>query len=228
MSTAVALLVAAGRGERLGHDEPKALVPCAGRPLMAWSLEALQAVDGVAQIVAALPPGITAPHGVLGVEGGAERSHSVRAALRAAPAASDWVLVHDAARPMVTPMIVQACLDALAAHDCDAAIAAAPVADTIKEGARDVVVRTLDRARLWAIQTPQAFRRDALERALGLGDAVLAAATDDASLIESFGGEVRLVPTTSQNFKVTTREDLHLAELILRDRVARGSETNLG
>jgi len=224
--TAVALLVAAGRGERLGHDEPKALVPCAGRPLMAWSLEALQAVDGVAQVVAALPPGITAPHGVIGVEGGAERSHSVRAALRAARA-SDWVLVHDAARPMVTPRIVQACLAALAAHDCAAAIAAAPVADTIKEGAGEVVVRTLDRTRLWAIQTPQAFRRDALERALGLGDAVLAAATDDASLIESFGGEVRLVPTTSQNFKVTTREDLHLAELILGDR-ARGSETNLG
>ncbi len=227
MPTAVALLVAAGRGERLGHDEPKALVPCAGRPLMAWSLEALQAVDGVAHVVAALPPGITAPHGVIGVEGGAERSHSVRAALHAAPA-SDWVLVHDAARPMVTPVIVQACLDALAAHDCDAAIAAAPVADTIKEGAGEVVVRTLDRTRLWAIQTPQAFRRDALERALGLGDAALAAATDDASLIESFGGEVSLVPTTSQNFKVTTPEDLHLAELILRDRVARGSETNLG
>jgi len=219
--TAVALLVAAGRGERLGHAEPKALVPCAGRPLMGWSLEALRAVDGVAHVVAALPPGITAPHGVIGVEGGAERSHSVRAALHSAPA-SDWVLVHDAARPMVTPAIVQACLDALAEHDCDAAIAAAPVADTIKEGAGEVVVRTLDRTRLWAIQTPQAFRRDALERALGLGDAALAAATDDASLIESFGGEVRLVPTTSQNIKVTTPEDLHLAELILRDR-ARGA-----
>ncbi len=227
MPTAVALLVAAGRGERLGHAEPKALVPCAGHPLMAWSLEALRAVDGVAHVVSALPPGITAPHGAIGVAGGVERSHSVRAALHAAPA-SDWVLVHDAARPMVTPAIVQACLDALAEHDCDAAIAAAPVADTIKEGAGEVVVRTLDRTRLWAIQTPQAFRRDALERALGLGDAALAAATDDASLIESFGGEVRLVPTTPQNFKVTTPEDLHLAELILRDRLARGSETNLG
>jgi len=188
---------------------------------MAWSLAALHAVDGVAHVVAALPPGITAPHGAIGVEGGSERSHSVRAALHAAPA-SDWVLVHDAARPMITPPIVQACLDALAEHDCDAAIAAAPVADTIKEGEGEVVVRTLDRTRLWAIQTPQAFRRDALERALGLGDAALAAATDDASLIESFGGEVRLVPTTPQNFKVTTREDLHLAELILRDRVRPG------
>jgi 2-C-methyl-D-erythritol 4-phosphate cytidylyltransferase len=206
--TTVALLVAAGRGERLGHDRPKALVPCAGRPLMAWSLDALQAVDAIGHVVAALPPGIT---------GGAERSHSVRAALHAAPV-SDWVLVHDAARPMLTPAIVEELLDVMASEDCDAAIAATPVADTIKEAAGEVVVRTLDRSHLWAIQTPQLFRRDALERALGLGDAALAAATDDASLIESFGGEVRLVPTTSQNFKVTTPEDLHLAELILRDR----------
>ena len=217
MSTAVALLVAAGRGERLGHALPKAFVPCAGRPLMAWSLDALQATPDVEHVVAALPPGITAPHGVIGVTGGAERSHSVRAALHAAPA-SEYVVVHDAARPMVTRAIVEECLDVIASQDCDAAIAAAPVADTIKEGAGDVVVRTVDRAHLWTVQTPQVFRRDALERALGMGDAALAAATDDASLIESFGGEVRLVATTRQNFKVTTPEDLHLAELILRDR----------
>ena len=220
MAGAVALLVAAGRGERLGHLEPKAFVPCAGRTLMAWSLTALQAVDDIEHVVVALPPGITAPHGTIGVTGGVERSHSVRAALHAAPA-SDWVLVHDAARPMLTPEIVRACLDELTGNDCDAAIAAVPVADTIKEGAGDVVARTVDRTNLWTIQTPQAFRRDALEHALGLGDAALAAATDDASLIESFGGEVRLVPTTPQNFKVTTAEDLHLAELILRDRAAR-------
>ncbi len=209
--------MAAGRGERLGHARPKAFVPCAGRPLMAWSLDALRAVDDIEHVVAALPPGITAPHGTTGVTGGAERSHSVRAALHAAPA-SDWVVVHDAARPMVTPAIVQACLDVLAGEDCDAAIAAAPVADTIKESAGEVVLRTLDRTHLWQVQTPQAFRRDALERALGLDDAALAAASDDASLIESFGGEVRLVATTAQNFKVTTPSDLHLAELILRDR----------
>ncbi len=217
MPSAVALLVAAGRGERLGHATPKAFVPCAGRPLMAWSLDALHAVDDIEHVVAALPPGLTAPHGAIGVTGGAERSHSVRAALHAAPR-SDFVVVHDAARPMLTPDIVQACLDVLAGEDCDAAIAAAPVADTVKEGAGDVVVRTLDRAGLWQVQTPQAFRRDALEHALGMGDAALAAATDDASLIEEFGGEVRLVPTTRLNFKVTTPEDLHLAELVLRDR----------
>ena len=217
MASTVALLVAAGRGERLGHAEPKAFVPCAGRPLMAWSLDALHAVDDIEHVVAALPPGVTPPHGTHGVTGGAERSHSVRAALHAAPA-SDWVLVHDAARPMLTPAIVEELLDVMAAEECDAVIAAAPVADTIKEAQGEVVVRTLDRSHLWAIQTPQLFRRDALERALGLGDAALAAATDDASLIESFGGEVRLVPSPRTNFKVTTPEDLHLAELILRDR----------
>lgn len=217
MPSAVALLVAAGRGERLGHHVPKAFVPCAGRPLVAWSLDALHAVDGIDYIVAALPPGVEPPHGTIGVPGGAERSHSVRAALHAAPA-SDWVLVHDAARPMLTPQIVRDCLESLVEYDCDAAIAAAPVADTIKEAADGIVLRTLDRSRLWSVQTPQAFRRDALEHALGLGDAALAAATDDASLIESFGGEVRLVPTSRENFKVTTPEDLHLAELILRDR----------
>lgn len=217
MPTAVALLVAAGRGERLGHATPKAFVPCAGRPLMAWSLDALHAADGIEHVVAALPPGLTAPHGTIGVTGGAERSHSVRAALHAAPPA-DWVLVHDAARPMLTPEIIGELLDVMESEDCDAAIAASPVADTIKEAAGEVVVRTLDRSHLWTIQTPQVFRRDALEKALGLGDAALAAATDDASLIEQFGGEVRLVPTTRLNFKVTTPEDLHLAELILRDR----------
>ena len=214
MPTAVALLVAAGRGERLGHAEPKALVLCAGRPLMAWSLAALHAVDGVAHVVAALPPGITAPHGAIGVEGGSERSHSVRAALHAAPA-SDWVLVHDAARPMITPPIVQACLDALAEHDCDAAIAAAPVADTIKEGEGEVVVRTLDRTRLWAIQTPQAFRRSVLERALDVDDAVLAAATDDASLVERLGARVVVVEAPASNFKVTTAHDLSVAASLL-------------
>lgn len=217
MPEAVALLVAAGRGERLGSSGPKAFVPVAGRPMLEWSVAALSATADVVQVVAALPAGVMAPHGVHGVTGGAERSHSVRAALHAAPP-SDYVLVHDAARPMVTPEIVQACLDVMGEEDCDAAIAACPMADTIKEGAGEVVVRTLDRTHLWAIQTPQVFTREALERALGLGDAALAAATDDASLIESFGGEVRLVPSPRTNFKVTTPEDLHLAELILRDR----------
>jgi 2-C-methyl-D-erythritol 4-phosphate cytidylyltransferase len=152
------------------------------------------------------------------VPGGAERSQSVRAALRAAGDDDDVVLVHDAARPLVTPEIVLDCLQALATYDCDAAVAAARVTDTIKESDGDEVVRTLDRANLWAVQTPQAFDRAALERALDRDDAELAAATDDASLVERDGGTVRVVAAPRENLKVTTPVDLRLAELLLAAR----------
>ena len=128
--------------------------------MVEWSVATLQRVAAVTEIVVALPPGIAAPDGTIGVPGGSERSHSVRAALAAASGDDDVVVVHDAARPLVTPELVQACLDALG--DADAAIAAAPVTDTIKECADGRVVRTLDRSRLWAVQTPQVFRRAAL------------------------------------------------------------------
>ncbi|HYF27304.1 MAG TPA: 2-C-methyl-D-erythritol 4-phosphate cytidylyltransferase [Baekduia sp.] len=205
---AVALLVAAGRGERLGSDGPKAFVALYGRPMWEWSLDVLRATCH--DVVVALPEGVEAPEGCVGVRGGAQRSHSVRNALGAS--SGDPVLVHDAARPLVTPEIVRACLDGLAG--ADAAIAAARVVDTIKEGGPDVE-RTLDRSRLWAIQTPQVFRRAVLERALAQDDAVLAAATDDASLVEALGGRVRLVQTPRTNLKVTTPEDLVLAESLL-------------
>jgi 2-C-methyl-D-erythritol 4-phosphate cytidylyltransferase len=214
---AVALLVAAGRGERFGTGGPKAFVMLGGRPMLQWSIDALSAVDEVDRIVVALPPGVPAPPGTVGVAGGAARSQSVRAALRAA-GDTDVVVVHDAARPLVTPEIVRDCLDALAVHGCDGAIAAAPVTDTIKESRGQEVVRTLDRSCLWAIQTPQVFTRAALERALDCADEDLAAATDDASLVESGGGTVRLVPATRDNMKVTTPLDLRVAELLLAER----------
>src|SRR6185295_253377 len=214
---AVALLVAAGRGERLGTGGPKAFVMLGGRPMLQWSIDAFAKVDEVDRIVVALPPGVHAPPGTIGVPGGVERSQSVRAALREAGDA-EVVIVHDAARPMVTPEIVQDCLDTLAAHDCDGAIAAAPVTDTIKESRGEEVVRTLDRSCLWAVQTPQVFTRQALERALDCAEEHLAAATDDASLVESGGGTVRLVPAPRENMKVTTPLDLRVAELLLAER----------
>jgi 2-C-methyl-D-erythritol 4-phosphate cytidylyltransferase len=191
----------------------------AGRPMVEWSLAALRAVEEVERIVVALPPGVDAPAGTTGVPGGVQRSHSVRAALAAAGDA-DVVLVHDAARPLVTPQIARDCLVALDATGCDAAIAAAPVTDTIKEADGEAVVRTLDRARLWAVQTPQAFRRATLQRALAQADRVLAGATDDASLVEAAGGTVRLVAAPRENLKVTTPVDLRVAELLLRERGA--------
>jgi 2-C-methyl-D-erythritol 4-phosphate cytidylyltransferase len=214
---AVALLVAAGRGERLGSAGPKAFVVLAGRPMLEWSVAALRAVPAVERIVVALPDGAEAPAGTVGVAGGAQRSHSVRNALAAAAPEDDPVLVHDAARPLLTTALAERCLDALG--DADAAIAAAQVTDTTKEAGDDgLVVRTLDRMHLWAVQTPQVFRRAALEAALAQPDAVLAAATDDASLVEAAGGRVRVVPAPRENLKVTTPLDLKVAELLLAER----------
>ncbi len=215
---ATALVVAAGRGERLGSGGPKALVVVSGRPLLAWSLDTLRSVAAVERIVVALPEGVEAPEGTIGVPGGAERSHSVRNALAAAPGdPNDAIIVHDAARPLVTGELVERCLAAL--DGVDAAIAAARVVDTTKEAGDDgLVTRTLDRSRLWAVQTPQVFRRAALEAVLAQPDAVLAAATDDASLVEAAGGRVRLVEAPRENLKVTTPMDLEVAEALLARR----------
>src|SRR5919197_3609987 len=149
----VGIVPAAGRGERLGSDVPKAFAACAGRPLIEWSLDVLETV--CERVVVAVPPG--EPLGPDRVAGGEHRSESVRAALSAAPEARIAV-VHDAARPLVTRELVEACVAAVEEGDCDGGIAAAPVSDTVKEaGADGRVVRTLDRSRLWAVQTPQAF-----------------------------------------------------------------------
>ena len=214
MPKAVALLVAAGSGERLGASRPKAFVMLAGRPMLEWSVAALRAA-GLSEIVVALPEGEAAPDGCAGVPGGATRSASVRAALEAAGEGD--VVVHDAARPLVEPALFTAALAAL--EGADAAVAAAQATDTIKEAGPDHrVTATLDRSRLWAIQTPQAFRRSVLERALDVGDDVLAQATDDAWLVERAGGSVVVVPSTPANFKVTTPHDLTVAELLLSSR----------
>ena len=187
-----------------------------GRPMLEWSIEALRAVSAVDQIVVALPAGAQAPEGTLGVTGGEHRSQSVLAALRAGK--GDPVIVHDAARALVTPAIFEAALAALAEHGCDCVIAAAPVTDTIKEAPDGEVTRTLDRSTLWAVQTPQVFRRAALEAALSAPEDVLAAATDDAWLVERAGGVVRVVAAPRENMKITTPGDLQVAELALRER----------
>ena len=215
---AVALIVAAGRGQRLGADRPKALVPLAGRPLLHWSIDALRAVAEIERIVVALPAGVQAPEGTVGVAGGAVRSESVRLALAAA-GEGDPVLVHDAARPLLSAELVSETLAVLAANrDLDAVIAAAPVADTIKRVSDGAVTQTLERSELWAIQTPQVFHRAALERALDVPEEVLAQATDDAWLIERAGGRVAVLHNRSENLKVTTAVDLELAGLLLGRR----------
>jgi 2-C-methyl-D-erythritol 4-phosphate cytidylyltransferase len=209
----VGIVPAAGRGERLGSDGPKAFVACAGRPLVEWSLDVLDAVCD--RVVMAVPEGWET--GDARVTGGAVRSASVRAALAAAPEA-EIVVVHDAARPLLTRDLVERCIETVRSG-WEGAIAAAPMADTVKEAdAGGRVVRTLDRSVLWRIQTPQAFDADTLRRALDVPDEVLAAATDDASLVEAVGGSVRVVEAPPDNIKVTTPHDLEFAEALLRAR----------
>jgi 2-C-methyl-D-erythritol 4-phosphate cytidylyltransferase len=213
---AVALLVAAGRGERLGSERPKAFVILGGQPMLEWSVAALRAAPSIERIVVALPDGESAPEGCVGVRGGAVRAASVRAALTAA-GDGDPVLVHDAARPLLEPALVERVLAGV--EGADAAIAAAPVTDTIKQAdGEGNVVRTLERASLWSVQTPQVFRRAALEQALDVDADVLATATDEAWLVERAGGRVRIVEAPPENLKVTTARDLRVAELLLAER----------
>jgi 2-C-methyl-D-erythritol 4-phosphate cytidylyltransferase len=218
---AVALIVAAGRGERLGSDRPKALVSLAGRPMLDWSVETLRSVDAVEQIVVALPPEAldAAPAGTVAVAGGQARSQSVRAALEVS-GTGDPVIVHDAARPLASAELFERLLAELEGSDADAVIAATPVADTIKEIDADgrTVRQTLDRSRLWGVQTPQVFRRAALERGLGVSEEVLMRATDDAWLIEHTGGRIEVVDAGPRNLKITTPTDLRLAELLITER----------
>ncbi len=219
-----ALIVAAGSGERLGAGRPKALIELAGRPMLQWSIDALRAVAGIERIVVALPSGAAAPAGVIGVAGGAVRSDSVRRALALA-GEEQIVLVHDAARPLLTAALASAVIDALRADThAQAAVAAVPVTDTIKrvEGGGEVR-ETLDRAALWAVQTPQVFRRAALEHALSAEADELAGATDDASLIERGGGRVIVVASSDENLKVTTPLDLRVADMLLRARLTDGA-----
>jgi 2-C-methyl-D-erythritol 4-phosphate cytidylyltransferase len=211
--TVVGIVPAAGRGERLGEEIPKAFVVCAGRPLIEWSLEALESVCD--RVVAAVPLGF--PTSRDRVAGGAARSESVLAALAAAPEA-EVAVVHDAARPLLTPDLVRACVEEVRAG-WDGAVAAAPMTDTVKEADPERrVTRTLDRSKLWSIQTPQAFDAGVLRRALDVPAERLAAATDDASLVEAAGGSVRIVQSPPGNFKVTNADDLERAEAILRAR----------
>ncbi len=223
---AVALIVAAGRGERLGANEPKALIEVAGRSMLDWCLAAIRQVPAIGAVVVALPPERldAAPAGVIAVAGGESRSESVRLALAAAPD-DETVVVHDAARALTEPALFAAAISVLERSGADAVIAAVPVTDTVKEVAvqdagavAPAVERTLERSRLWAVQTPQVFRRAALQRALSVPPEVLAAATDDASLVERQGGIVRIVPAPRENLKITTPLDLRLAELLLAQR----------
>ena len=215
------IVPAAGMGRRLGRVEPKALIPLAGRPMIHWTLEELRNVP-FARGVVAVPAGReSAFRAVVGdraelVTGGDTRAASVRLALRSLdPGDGDLVCIHDAARPLVSAAEVRAVLEAAAGGG--AAIAATPVADTVKRVRSDRVVETVDRSSLVAAATPQVFRADLLRRAIAGNEE----ATDEASLLERLGIPVTVVPVSRLAFKVTTPEDLEMAEALLRRRGER-------
>jgi len=216
-----ALIVAAGSGQRLGAGGPKALVELNGRPLYAWSVDAFRRATNIDRIYVAVPPGMadrfTEPD-IVTVEGGETRSHSVAKGLEAIGAAGHdpgMVVVHDAARPLVSSALIDAAVIGLDQDpELHALIAGAPMTDTVKRlGGDGVVVETLDRSELVAVQTPQVFRTGILRRAIEDGD--LASATDDASLVELAGGSVGVIESPSGNIKVTVPGDLELAALLL-------------
>ncbi|MEE9284258.1 MAG: 2-C-methyl-D-erythritol 4-phosphate cytidylyltransferase [Dehalococcoidia bacterium] len=231
-----AVIVAAGSGTRMGRPSTlrpgsgqagsgqaldKLFIPLGGRPVLAHALAAFQECAAVQHIVLVLPAGnlergrrFVQEHGFDKVHrvcgGGPRRQDSVRLGLEAL-GPCQWVAIHDGARPLITPDLIVRGLEA--ARDAGAAVPALPLADTVKEAGPDAtVLRTLDRSRLWAVQTPQIFRYDLLLRA---HQEVTADATDDAAMLEALGLPVRIFPGSRLNLKITTPEDLTLAEAIL-------------
>ena len=214
-----AVLVAAGRGERLGGDRPKAFAPLGGRPLLAESLERLETSDWIDAIVVVAPEGWEEPSILVAEElgcgkvsatvtGGATRAESVALGVTEADAAATALVVHDAARPLVPESVIERVLSALG-EGWDGAVPGLPVSDTIKRVDGEQVIETLARGELRAVQTPQAFAADALRAALA-GD--VAAASDCASLVEARGGRVTVVRGDHRLLKVTTPADLALVE----------------
>jgi 2-C-methyl-D-erythritol 4-phosphate cytidylyltransferase len=224
---AYGIVVAAGRSERMGGAD-KMFATLAGRPLLAWTLRAFKncdAVDGVVLVVARRSIEraqtlvrewrFTNVRDV--VLGGDERQHSVRAGLDVAHEAA-IVAVHDGARALVTPELIARGVELAREHG--AAVAAVPSRDTVKEahGQPPVVKGTVERGSAWLAQTPQVFERALLARA---HDAASASATDDAALVEALGHEVVLYEGAYTNLKVTSPEDLVIAEALLRERLSR-------
>jgi 2-C-methyl-D-erythritol 4-phosphate cytidylyltransferase len=223
-----ALLVGAGRGERLARGSPKAFVPLAGRPLIAHALATLLRVPEIdwvvpivpAELCAELPGrlGELAQHAKLAapVAGGATRQDSVRAGLDSLPPGFDLIAVHDAARPLLRAEAASRVVRAAAASG--AAILALPVADTVKRVQRGEIVATLPRSELFAAQTPQVFRSEWLREALAKAATEGRQGTDCAELVEALGVRVQVVPGDPDNLKVTHPADLEAARRLLEQR----------
>lgn len=232
------MLLAAGRGTRLGASTPKAYLPLAGRPLLLHAAERLLAAvaDAAARdlIVVAHPADrethlepcrdallrLVGARGRLAVaDGGATRQESMQNGVAAAASDTALVVVHDAARPLVPIAATRACL-AAAARD-GAALLAIPATDTLKQVRDGKVIATLDRSSIWYAQTPQIARRELLLRACEHARATGFVATDDVSLLEHCGAAVTVVPGTPGNLKITHPDDVPLAEALLARQATR-------
>ena len=210
-----AILVAAGRGERLGLEQPKAFAKLGEDPLLAEPLRRLEESEWVDAIVLVAPPGWEEPAILLAEElgcgkvsacvpGGETRADSVRAGIAEVPADAVVVLVHDAARPLLPEAVIERVLAPLS-EGWDGAVPGLPVADTLKRvGADGSITETVTRDALYTVQTPQAFQADVLRAAVAAGGD----ATDCAALVEARGGRVKVVPGDPQLLKVTTADDL--------------------
>jgi 2-C-methyl-D-erythritol 4-phosphate cytidylyltransferase len=218
-----AVLAAAGSGERLGSDRPKAFARLGDQPLLGESLARLDESDWIDAIVVAAPRGWEEPAILLAEElgcskvsscvtGGETRAESVRLALAGVPSEAAVVLVHDAARPFVDDAVIERVLTALN-EGWDGAVPAVPVPDTVKRVDGDRVVETIDRAALRLAQTPQAFPAEVLRRAFGAGET--RGASDCASLVEADGGRVKVVPGDLRLMKITDAQDLERAAALL-------------
>jgi len=217
----------------MGADLPKQFLPLCGKPVIAHTLSRFEAAPRVDSVIIVVPEGqeeevrsdVVSRYGFAKVAsvlaGGELRQDSVHAWLDALPDGCDIVLIHDAVRPMIEESTIDQCIDA--AKECGAAVVAVRVKDTIKEADEGaVVLRTLEREALWSIQTPQCFRVDLIKEAHQRASEAGFSGTDDAVLVERLGGTVRLIEGSHHNIKITTPEDLVIAEAILGVAVREG------
>ena len=227
MSHIVAMIMAAGRGDRFGAGVLKQFALVHARPAVAWSIERFAACPDVKSIVVVTPPGdegawqaaLAEPSGIhvdQTVAGGETRQDSVWLGLQALPEETTHVLVHDAARPCLSDALVASVIEALRNHD--AVVPTVPVVDTLVREVDGAVDAILDRARLAGVQTPQAFAKGLLSRAHQRARANGYRSSDDGSLVLALGEKVVTVPGESTNIKITYREDLLMAEAILARR----------
>lgn len=218
MSKVAAVVPAGGTGTRLGHRTPKQFLKLGGVPILAATVRLLARHPAIAVVVVAAPAAHVARAAralaalgsrVTVVAGGATRQESVGRALQATPADTDLVVVHDAVRPFITRRLIDTVLTAAQAHG--AAVCALPIAETVKRVSDGVVTETLDRAQLFTVQTPQAFRAPLLREAHEKAQRDGFVGTDDAMLVERLGHAVQVVQGSARNVKITTSADLKWA-----------------